>query len=31
MDSSTIGWMTGVMGIMVAYAICALIGSTRAK
>lgn len=31
MDSSTIGWMTGVMGIMVAYAVCAFIGSVKSK
>jgi hypothetical protein len=31
MDSSTIGWMTGVMGIMVLYAVCVLIGLAKAK
>jgi len=31
MQTATIGWMIGVMGIMVLYAVCALIGSAKAK
>ncbi len=31
MDNSTIGWMAGVMGIMVAYAVCAFIGLVKSK
>jgi hypothetical protein len=28
-DMATLYWMLGVMGIMVAYAICAIIGSAK--
>jgi hypothetical protein len=31
MQTATFGWMLGVMGIMVLYAVCALIGSAKAK
>ncbi len=26
---ATLSWMIGVMGIMAAYAVCALVGSAR--
>lgn len=26
---ATLSWMLGVMGIMVAYAVCALVGSAK--
>lgn len=30
-DAATFYWMLGVMGIMVAYAVCAFIGAAKAK
>ncbi len=28
---ATLGWMIGVMGIMVLYAVCAVVGSMKEK
>lgn len=28
---ATVGWMLGVMGVMVLYAICAVVGSAKGK
>jgi hypothetical protein len=28
---ATVGWMLGVMGVMVLYAVCAVVGSAKSK